>query len=348
MKALRKLSPGPGHLKVMDIPEPVPGAGQVLLKVESAGICGTDLHIQHGRFPKVRPPVTLGHEFSGQVTAVGTGVKNWVSGDRVAVETEAFSCGECRYCRSGLTNLCFQRLAYGYSVDGGFASFVTVRETALHRLPDSVSFQEGALCELLAVAVHGVLERARIRNDDWVLITGPGPIGLMVLQVARSEGARVIISGTEMDEERLQQAASVGADHVVEIGSQGTLERIGVLTGGPGVQTAFECSGSKGAMNDCIKSVMTRGQIVQVGLFGSPVEIDLDPVALKEITVSGAFAHNNISWKKAIDLLENNSINMKSLISGEFALNDWQRAFQLSEEGEGLKYLLYPGPSLTA
>ncbi|MCG6881811.1 MAG: zinc-binding dehydrogenase [Deltaproteobacteria bacterium] len=341
MKALRKLSQGAGHVDLVDIPEPTPGDGEVLIKVGSAGICGTDLHIFHGEFSKVRPPVTLGHEFCGRVVEAGPAVEKWRSGDRVAVESEAFSCGECPYCQSGLTNICEQRLAYGYSTDGGFAPFVTVRASALHRLPDAVSFQEGAMSELLAVAVHAVMECATIRKDDWVLITGPGPIGLMVLQAAKVKGARVIISGTEQDAARLQTAASVGADHIVRIGRNGILGKLGELTGGFGVRTAFECSGSKGAVNDCIQSVSRRGRIVQVGLFGSPVEINLDAVALKEITVSGAFAHNHDTWKKAIDLLGTNRIDMKSLISGEFPLKDWKQAFQLSEKGAGLKYLLY-------
>lgn len=142
MKALRKLSDGPGNVEVVDVPRPIPSRLEVLISVERAGICGTDLHILHGRFPKVRPPVTLGHEFAGVVAEVGPGVDDWRLGERVCVESEAFSCGQGQYCQSGLTNLCPESLVYGYSKDGGFASFVIVRHNALHRLPGFVSFYQ--------------------------------------------------------------------------------------------------------------------------------------------------------------------------------------------------------------
>lgn len=341
MKALRKLSHGTGHVALVDIPVPTPGEGEVLLNVKSAGICGTDLHILHGGFSKVRPPVTLGHEFCGEVTQLGAGVDHCSPGDRVVVETEAFSCGSCRYCREGLTNICAQRLAYGYSTDGGFAPFAKVRASALHKLPDAVSFREGALMELLAVAIHAVMECGEIEEDDCVLITGPGPIGLMALQVAKVKGARVIVSGTQQDDARLDVADSMGADHIVKTDSQGISDKVGELTNGFGVQHAIECSGSKAAVNDCIRSLAKRGRIVQVGLYGSPIEIDLDVITLKEMTVSGAFAHNHGTWEKAVQLLRENRIRVKSLISKAFPLEEWQQGFHLSEEGAGLKYLLY-------
>ena len=342
MKALRKLSAGPKNVGVVEVPEPAPGSGQVLIKIKRAGVCGTDLHILHGHFPKVRPPVTLGHEFAGVVVEVGYGVEGWELGDKVAVETEAFSCGRCQYCRSGLTNLCPERMAYGYSVDGGFASLVAVRHTALHRLPAHATFQEGALCEPLAVAVHAVLERATVKANELVLVTGPGPIGLLVLQVAKAAGARVIITGTEKDELRLETAALMAADHVVRVDKNKLFDLVMEMTDGLGVDIAFECSGATAAMNDCLVCVGRRGQIVQVGLSGRLVETDMDQLALKEITLRGAFAHNHETWNKAIDLLLKTKVDLKSLVSGEFALNDWRQAFSLFEEGKGLKYLIYP------
>jgi L-iditol 2-dehydrogenase len=342
MKALKKLANGPGNIKIVEVSNPIPGEGQVLVKVERAGICGTDVHIFHGLFPKVRPPVTLGHEFAGVVAEVGPGVDNWCPGDRVCLESEASSCGRCKYCMSGLTNLCPERLAYGYSMDGGFALFVTVRQTALHQLPDHTTFREGALCEPLAVAVHAVMECAEISANELVLVTGPGPIGLLVLQVAKSKGARIIITGTEKDKERLDTAARLGADHVIKAGQKNLLDLIMDLSDGLGVAAAFECSGVAAAMNDCLNLIKRRGRMVQVGLFGKMVETAMDHLAMKEVTLKGAFAHNNETWKKAIALLARKMVDLKSLVSGEFAINDWEEAFRLSEGGTGIKYLLYP------
>lgn len=342
MKALRKLSHGENQVKLVDVSEPVPGYKEILIKVERAGICGTDLHILHDQFSKVRPPVTLGHEFAGVVTDVGPGAAGWAPGDRVAIESEAFSCGQCPYCASGLTNLCPERLAYGYSVDGGFAFYVTVRHNGLHRLPVQVTFQEGALCEPLAVAVHAVIERGATRADELVLVTGPGPIGLMVLQVAKYTDAQVVITGTEKDAPRLKIAADMGADHIVNVAGNDLGDVIRDLSGGYGVDAAFECSGSPAGLHDCMAYVKRSGRIVQVGLFGRSIEIDMDQVALKEVALKGAFTHNHKTWSKAIDLLASKKLDLKPMVSAEFALKDWQEAFRLSESGAGSKYLLCP------
>lgn len=342
MKALRNLEYGSKKVDLVDVPNPIPGPGEVTIKVERAGICGTDLHILHGQFAKARPPVTLGHEFAGLVAEVGPGVDNWRPGERVCLESEASSCGRCQYCKSGLTNLCPDRLAYGYSMDGGFASFVSVKHTALHRLADHISFQEGALCEPLAVAVHAVMECAQINADELVLVTGPGPIGLVVLQVAKSQGARIIITGTEKDEKRLAAAARIGADHVIRVDQNNLLALTMELSEGLGVDAVFECSGAAAAINDCLSSIKRRGCMVQVGLYGRLVETAMDQLAMKEVTLRGAFAHNHETWKKAIDLLARKKVDLKALVSGEFALNDWEEAFRLSERGTGIKYLLYP------
>ncbi len=342
MKALRKLSHGHDRVAVVDVPEPHAREGQVVVKVERAGICGTDIHILHDQFSKVRPPVTLGHEFAGSIAEVGPGIQNWRAGDRVVVESEAHHCGLCRDCLSGFTNLCSERLACGSSSDGGFASYVAVRASALHRLPEKLTFQEAALGEPLAVGVHAVMECGNIKAGDWVLVTGPGPIGLIVLQVAKSSGAKVIISGTEKDEPRLLIAAGMGADHVLRVDRDNLHDVIPDLTDDVGIDAAFECSGTSFALNDCLSSIKRQGQIIQVGLFGRAVESELDQIALKEIMLRGAFAHNHRSWIKAMDLIENKTIDLKTLISGEFPLSDWREAFRLSEEGKGIKYLLRP------
>ena len=309
--------------------------------MERAGICGTDVHILHGLFAKARPPVTLGHEFAGVVADVGAGVDDWKPGERVAVESECYSCGKCPYCAQGLTNLCPDRLAFGYGVDGGFASHVAVRRTALHRLPDRVSFREAALCEPLAVAVHAVTECAAVEPDQAVLIAGPGPIGLTVLMVVQALGGRVIISGAGKDQERLEVARKLGA-RTVRVDREKVSEAIREVTGGAGVDLVFECSGAAPALNDCLECVNRQGRIVQLGLFGSKAEVVMDQIALKEITVRGAFAHHHATWVKALELLGQGKVSLDPLVSGEFPLDRWREPFQLSEEGRGLKYLLYP------
>lgn len=343
MRALRKTATGPGHVELVNIPEPVPQENQVRLRVAFAGICGTDLHIYHGKFAKIRPPVTLGHEVSGIVDAVGEGVKRWRPGDRVIVESEAHTCGTCEHCRNERTNLCAERLALGYGVDGGFADNIIVRQSALHRLPEDVSLEEGALCEPLCVAVHAVLERSRMKRGDWVLVTGPGPIGLLVLQVARAAGGRAIITGTARDSDRLRLAEKLGAEAAIQVDLVNIRDQIDHLTQGGGVTSAFECSGMAPAMSDCLHCVRSGGEIVQVGLYGAGVLFDVDQIAMREIAMRGAFVHTHETWNKAIELMVTDAVDLKALISGNFPIAQWKNAFQRSESAKGVKYLLHPG-----
>ncbi|MBC2734761.1 MAG: alcohol dehydrogenase catalytic domain-containing protein [Desulfobacteraceae bacterium] len=342
MKALRKTAKGAGHVAVVEVPEPFPGKNQVRIRVACAGICGTDLHIFHGDFAKVRPPVTLGHEVAGTVDAVGEGVTAWQPGDRVTVESEAHTCGRCEMCTSGRANLCADRLALGYGVDGGFADALVVRQSALHRLPDRVSFQEGALSEPLTVAVHAVSERSRLKSGDWALITGPGPIGLLVLQVVRAAGGHAIVTGTARDAGRLQLAKKLGAEAAVRVDEEDLPLRVAQITEGQMVASAFECSGVGAAIGDCLTCLRSGGEIVQVGLYGRPISLDMDQVAMREIVLKGAFVHTSETWKKAIALMAVQAVDLSVLVSENFSIHAWEEAFRRSESGEGIKYLLSP------
>lgn len=342
MKALRKLRRGHGNVDLVDVDPPRPGKGEVIVRVQYSGICGTDIHILHDLYSKAIPPVTLGHEFSGIVSELGPDVQGWKGGDRVTVESAAEFCRVCEFCRSGQTQRCEKRQGFGSGRDGAFASFVVTRQDGLYRLPDHVSFQEGALCEPLACAVHAVIERSSVEQGKTVLVTGPGPIGLLVLQVAKAVGATVVISGTQRDEERLELAKRMGADHCVQIDQQDLNPLIHELTGGMGVDISFECSGASGAVRDCLQGVRKGGEIVQVGLFGNSIDLNYDDVTFKEVQVKGSFTHNRRTWEKAIDLLRDRKVNLSPLVSREFPLDQWQEAFRLFERGEGLKYLLYP------
>jgi L-iditol 2-dehydrogenase len=343
MKALRKLAPGPGNVELVETQEPKPREGEVLIRVRAAGVCGTDLHISHGLFPKVRPPVTLGHEFCGEVLELGAGVRGWGLGERVTVESAAGFCGDCFHCREGQTQRCEERLAFGYARDGGFAPLAAARASALHRLPEHVSFQEGALCEPLACATHAVLERSSLASGQTALVAGPGPIGLLVAQVAKAAGALVILVGAASDRERLQTGLGLGAEHCLVAGDPENHEILKDLTRGKGVDVAFECSGSVPSVSSCLEWVRKGGQVVQVGLLGKEAGLDLDRLTYREVELKGCFAHNHGSWRKAIELLERREVQLLPLVSGIYAIEKWREAFALFERHQGLKYLLEPG-----
>jgi L-iditol 2-dehydrogenase len=186
------------------------------------------------------------------------------------------------------------------------------------------------------------MERSSIEPGKTILVTGPGPIGLLVLQVAKAVGAVVVISGTQRDEERLKIAKRIGADHCVQIEQQDLHRLIHEFTDGLGADAAYECSGALGGLRDCLQGVRKGGEVVQVGLFGRSIELNYDDVTFKEVQVKGSFTHNPGTWEKATELLRDRKVDLISLVSGEFPLDQWEEAFRLFEEGMGLKYLLYP------
>lgn len=342
MKALMKLKDGEGHVELREVEDPKPGPDEVLIQVERAGVCGTDIHILHGEFPKARPPFILGHEFSGIIKEGGKEVTGWKLGDRVVSETAAYSCGVCRFCRMGDTQLCPERQAYGYVQNGAFAKYIKVKAKLLHLLPDSISYSEGALCEPLAVCSHAALERAKVQPGEVVLVTGPGTVGLIMLQVVKSSGAMVILCGVDSDQERLKLGIELGADRAVNIEREDYSSIIMEMTDGYGVDKSFECAGAKGAVVDCIRLTRKGGEIVQVGLFGRPIEIPYEEIALKELSVIGCFAQKRSAWDPGIRLLAGGKVKTGSLISGEYPLDQWKEAFERFERREGLKFLLYP------
>ena len=198
--------------------EPVPGPGEVLVEVEAAGICGSDLHVYGDEIAiPIRVPVVVGHEFSGVVAAVGDKVESVAPGMRVTALPSVRICGECRYCRSGAINLCLRRESMGYWHDGSFAPLCVAPERCIRELPTNVGFRAAALSEPLACAVHAVVELTRVSAGDLVAVVGPGSIGLLCLQVALAEGGRAVVLGRREDRKRLELALRLGAERVVVV-----------------------------------------------------------------------------------------------------------------------------------
>lgn len=260
MKALIKLRKGDGNVEIHDAPEPVTGSGEVKIEVKATGICGSDIHIYHDdiKIP-VKPPVIIGHEFSGIVTEVGENVKEIRVGDAVTSETAVSVCGVCRYCRTGNYNLCPHRLGIGYWINGAFTKYCVVPRERVHKLPKDVDFISAAMCEPLACCIHGVIELTGVTAGDVVVITGPGAIGLLTLQIAKAEGGKVGICGTSQDQKRLKLARGLGADVIVNIQKENADQIISDLTNGYGADVIFECSGNPKAANFGLDMVEKTG-----------------------------------------------------------------------------------------
>ncbi|HLW60252.1 MAG TPA: zinc-binding dehydrogenase [bacterium] len=341
MKAVMKTERGPGHVELREVPEPEPGAGQVRIEVVAAGICGTDIHIFREEFPS-RPPVILGHEFSGRIDRVGPGAEGLAPGDPVVAATAAVRCGRCRYCLTGNVLMCERRLSIGHGVDGAFARYVVVPAEMVHPIPHGVDLRHAALTEPLAVAVHAVIERSRVAAGDTVLVSGVGPIGLLVLQVARAEGGRVIAAGTARDARRLELARRLGAEVTVDVDAVDLPEAVREWTRGAGVDAAFECAGAARSLDACLGALRRLGTLVQVGLMGRRIECDYEQVAMHELLVVGTYGSSLMSWPRALALLSQGRVEAAPLISDVLPLAAWEEGFRKTAAQESIKVLLDP------
>ncbi|MDQ0207710.1 zinc-binding dehydrogenase [Alkalicoccobacillus murimartini] len=341
MKALVKEELGFGNLNLLTVEEPTVKEGLVKIEVKYAGICGSDLHTYEGHY-KVKAPVTLGHEFSGVVTEVGAGVTNFNVGDRVTSETTFYICEECRYCQSGDFNLCNHRKGLGTQVNGGFAKYLIAKASSVHLLPDHVDYASASLTEPLACAHHAV-KKATIQPGDVAVVLGPGPIGLLTAQVAKAYGAKVVITGLDNDQTRLQKAKELGIDSVVNIQQETIHDIVNDLTSGYGADIVFECTGAVPAANMGLDLLAKKGQFVQVGIFpNAKIEIDFEKIIQKEIRVVGTRSQKSADWKPSLELMNDGRVNAKSLITHEFSIAEWDKGYEAIKSGEAIKVSLLP------
>ncbi len=342
MKAVRKLASGSGNVAICDIPEPDPPKGYVKIAVKAGGICGTDIHILHGGYA-FNPPVTLGHEFAGEVVDVGKGVGASLLGSRVTVLPSAMGrCGVCRYCRSGYYVYCTGRSSIGSKTDGGFAEFCVVPQDLIYTLPEDIDYRAGSLAEPLACCVQAVFEETHIVSSDVVVISGPGPIGMICTTLVKSQGATVILCGTGQDRERLSMAPAFGADRTVVVTEEDIEQVARDMTDGYGADVVLECVGVGASVNQCLDAVAPLGQFTQVGLLDHPVEIDFGKLVYKQVRVQGTLGQTWSSWEKTLRLLERGAIDMSRFITHQVPLEKWEEGFDNTEQKRGLKNLLQP------
>jgi L-iditol 2-dehydrogenase len=291
----------------------------------------------------LNPPVTIGHEFSGEVVETGEDVEEVSIGDRVTSETAFEICGQCRFCRGGDYHLCIRRKTLGYWHNGGFAECVAVPARLVHHIPDHVDFRFAALSEPLAVGVHSVLERAHPEAGDLIVVSGPGTIGLLIAGIAKLSGCRVVVLGIHRDRYRLDVASRLGIDLTVDIEQEDPLQIIMEMSGGLGADSVFECSGAQSSSGLCLELLRKRGRYMAVGLFGRSIPLDFDRVVLSEIEVLGSFSYTWSTWERAIDLLATGGLPLDEIITDVLPLDSWEEGFKRVEGGQGVKILLAPG-----
>ncbi|HBF5763541.1 TPA: zinc-binding dehydrogenase [Clostridioides difficile] len=338
MKAVVKTKQGYDNVEVLEVEEPKATGDKVKIKVEYSGICGSDIHSFKGEYANIKAPVTLGHEFSGIVVEVGEDVKNIKVGDRVTSETTFETCEKCIYCETKDYNLCPTRKGIGTQVNGSFAEYVLSREESIHVLPENVSLLSAALTEPLACCVHAALEKTTIESSDTVLIIGPGPIGLLLAQVVKSQGATVIMSGVTKDKERLEIAKNLGVDRTVNVMEESLADVVNEMTDGNGVNKGFDCSGFMPAVNEALRLLRKKGTFVQVGIFAKKLnEMDQEAIIQRELQYIGSRSQKPSSWITALDLMANGKVNTEALVTRTVGLDEFKEGITALMNGEEIK-----------
>jgi L-iditol 2-dehydrogenase len=334
------------HLEIADLPRPPAGPGEVLITVEACGICGSDVHGYDGSTGRRIPPIVMGHEAAGTIAEVGAGVAGYAVGERVTFDS-MISCGACGFCKRGDTNLCDNRQVIGVSCGdyrraGAFAEYVAVPERVLYRLSEAMTFAEAAMLEPASVALHAV-RVAKLAGGETALVVGAGMIGLLTLQAARAAGcARVFVA--DIDETRLKLARQLGAEETLNSKSVDVAARILELTGGRGVDVAFEAVGRNETVGAAIDCVRKGGTVTLIGNITPEVTLPLQKVVTREIRLQGSCAIAG-EYTQAIELIGAGKIEVKPLITAIAALEDGPRWFERLHAGEPnlMKVILTPG-----
>jgi threonine 3-dehydrogenase len=342
MKALRKMQAAKG-LQMESVGIPAIGARDVLVRVKAASICGTDLHIygwdrwSQGR---IKPPVTLGHEFCGVVERVGEEVTAVEAGDFVSAEMHV-NCGHCHQCRLGEAHICQNLHIIGIDRDGAFAEFVKIPASNIWKLDPAIPEQYGAILDPLGNAVHAVLAGAI--SGRTVLVTGCGPIGLMAIAVAKACGSSTVFA-TETNEQRRAMAKRMGADVVLSPASENAVARILAETEETGVDVLLEMSGNPTAIQQGFKALRAGGRAALLGIPTENVPLDLvNDVIFKGATVQGIYGRRMYdTWVQMTALLKAGRLNLEPLFGERAALERFEGAFTLLQGGLAGKILLYP------
>lgn len=344
MKAARYYS-GRRGCAVEETARPVPGAGEVLVAVKAAGLCGTDLHIAwENSFPVATSPITPGHEGAGVVAELGPGVSGRSVGDRVTFYP-SISCGTCRACRHGRLSLCPNARIFGVQVDGTFAEYVSVPAAGLVSLPERVSFEAGAiLSDAVATAYHAVSKRAAVRTGETVAVFGCGGVGYHGVLFARHAGAGRIVA-VDTSAGALSRARCAGATDLVNAREQEPAKAIRALTGGEGVDVAFEFVGSAATVTEALRSVARPGRVVVVGVGSDRVELPpLTAFVGKELAIIGSMGSYREDLGEVLALVENGSIDLDRSVTHRFRLGDINTALETLAHkiGDPVRVVLTP------
>jgi L-iditol 2-dehydrogenase len=325
--------PKPGVIEFRDVDVPKIAGDEVLLRILRIGVCGSDLHVFHGKHPYTPYPVVQGHEVSGEVVELGEGVRSLDLGDKVTFMPQV-TCGACYACRSGNYHICESLKVMGFQTTGAASEFFAVKASKVIRLPSELSIEEGAMVEPLAVAVHALSRSGNVEGKK-VLVLGAGPIGHLVAQTARGLGASAVMI-TDISAFRRQMAAQCGIDYCVNPAQENLAEAIQRCFGSDKADLILECVGIEATTTQAIACARKGSTIVVVGVFAAKALVDLGLLQDRELRLVGTLMYQEHDYRKAIELIRAGKVNLKPLVTNHFAFEDYLSAYRFIDEKKDL------------
>jgi len=323
VKALRYL--GPGKIVVQEQPEPAIKEDEVLVKIMASGICGSDVHGYLGLTGRRIAPMTMGHEFSGQIVKLGSKVKSFDLGARVIVQPLNF-CGKCIYCQQGNTNMCINGKLFGVmAVDGAMAEYLAVPEKLLFKLPEKCSCEFGAMAEPFAVAYGAVKKAGDLKNKN-VLIVGAGTIGLCILQVVKLQNPKLIVV-SDLSDDRLKVATELGASKTINPTNQDYLELVKIFTDENMIDVSFEAVGITAAANQSLQVLRNMGTSIWVGNSAREIEINMQDIVTSALKICGTYIYTHKEFGEVVEIMGTGNLRVDNLISKVITLEEAPETF---------------------
>ena len=315
----------PGNIELRDVPAPEPGPGQVLLRIKRIGVCGSDIHVYHGKHALTPYPVVQGHEVSGVVEGLGRGVKGLKLGDPVTFQPQV-TCGTCYPCTHGAYHICDNLKVMGFQTTGAGSELFALDAKLVLKLPAGISFDHGAMVEPTAVGVHAITRGGGVKGRK-VLILGAGPIGNLTAQVARGMGAAAVMI-TDVSDYRLGLAQECGAGFAVNTGREDLAARIQDSFGEEKADLILECVGAGPTISQAVSVARKGTDIVVVGVFGDKPQVDMGTVQDRELRLIGTLMYQEADWKKAIELISSGKVKLQPLVTNHFAFEEYKKAYE--------------------
>lgn len=326
---LQQVMTAPGKIEFREIETPVPKAGEVLIRIMKIGVCGSDIHVWHGKHPFTSYPVTQGHEVSGEIAALGAGVENLEVRQKVTIQPQVV-CGKCYPCRHGKYNLCETLKVMGFQTTGVASEYFAVDAAKVTPLPQEMSFDEGAMIEPLAVAVHAVRKFGDMQGMR-VAVLGAGPIGILVAQAAKGMGAESVLI-TDISDLRLEKARQCGVDFCVNTCEADFGEALVSSFGPDKADVIYDCAGNNVTMGQAIRCARKGSTIILVAVFAGMAEVDLAVLNDHELDLNTTMMYRNEDYLEAIELVRAGKVDLKPLISKHFAFRDYAEAYRYIDE----------------